>query len=24
LEMPGIDEALICCAQPTSDVVVDL
>ena len=24
LEMPGRDEALICCAQPTSDVVVDL
>jgi ferredoxin-NADP reductase len=24
LEMPGRDEALICCAQPTSDVVIDL
>ena len=24
LEMPGIDEALICCAQPTDDLVIDL
>jgi hypothetical protein len=24
LELPGRDEALICCAQPHSDVVLDL
>jgi ferredoxin-NADP reductase/MOSC domain-containing protein YiiM len=24
LEMPGRDEALVCCAQPASDVVLDL
>ncbi len=24
LELPGTDEALICCAQPDGDLVLDL